>query len=217
MEVLEIHKLNDSFVESNIRSPSIPISEQIKKVERLIDFRKFSTVIDFGCGDGKFANSLSDIFTSTNFIGVDYSNDFIDYAKKNYSKKNLDFLCVNLTNDTLPIQSESVDCIFSWGVMHHINPNLYPKYQLELFRVLKSGGNIVHFYIDYMPYFFKGLNWKGILASLPGLITRKKTSVSYHYTKSDFLHKSFVEYIKDFEMQYDSFQPQRIIVIYTKK
>ena len=54
------------------------------------NFFKNKNIIDVGCGGGRYSNALR-LLKAKSITGVDYSNDGISTAKKNYKYKNISF------------------------------------------------------------------------------------------------------------------------------
>ncbi len=113
------------------------------------DFFKNKKIIDVGCGGGRYSNALK-LLKAKSVMGVDYSDDGIKIAKKNYKLKNLYFLKQNVLN--LNFKSRSFDIVFSNGVLHHTS-NLEKGIE-ELHRICKKGG-----YIYLYLYGAGGLYW----------------------------------------------------------
>lgn len=84
MTVHEIHTLKKGFSEINLRNPSLPPKRYTKKIEYFLDLHDGETVVDFGCGEGAVLFGLAKEYPNVNFIGIDYSEDLIAFAKKNY-------------------------------------------------------------------------------------------------------------------------------------
>ena len=112
-------------------------------------FFKNKKIIDVGCGGGRYSNALR-LLRAKSVIGVDYSDDGLKIAKKNYKHKNLFFLKQNVLN--LKFKSRSFDIVFSNGVLHHTS-NLEKGIE-ELHRICKKGG-----YIYLYLYGAGGLYW----------------------------------------------------------
>ena len=126
------------------------IQERFKNFK---SFKKFffknKKIIDVGCGGGRYSNALK-LLGAKSVIGVDYSDDGLKIAKKNYKHKNLFFLKQNFLN--LKFKSRSFDIVFSNGVLHHTS-NLEKGIE-ELHRICKKGG-----YIYLYLYGAGGLYW----------------------------------------------------------
>lgn len=101
-------------------------------------------ILDAGCGSGFSAMALfGDYLNAHDYLGVDIS-DSIEVAKIRFNEKGYcgDFLKADLIN--LPIPDESVDIIFSEGVLHHTDNT--EKAVSSLSKKLKVGGLFL-FYI----------------------------------------------------------------------
>lgn len=97
-------------------------------------FVKDKIVLEFGCGEGYGAKLLSEF--AARVVGIDYSKDAINSAKKNYASHNIEFICRKA--ESTKIDKEKFDVICSFQVIEHIaKPN---KFLLEVKRLLKPGG-----------------------------------------------------------------------------
>jgi SAM-dependent methyltransferase len=95
------------------------------------------TVLDVGCGMGRFAEVASSY--GANVVGVDLSSA-VDAAYGNLGERpNTAFLQTDVFE--LPLREESFDLIYSIGVLHH-TPDTRAAF-LRLPRLLKPGGRIV--------------------------------------------------------------------------
>ena len=113
------------------------------------NFFKNKTVIDVGCGGGRYSNALKNL-GAKKVYGVDYGSDGLKLAKKNYKKKNLIFMKQNVLN--LTFAENKFDIVFCNGVLHHTS-NI-DKGIKELIRVCKPGG-----FIFLFLYGTSGLFW----------------------------------------------------------
>ena len=77
------------------------LNEHMKIINELIDTKK-DMVLDAGCGYGRMAPYFD------NYVGLDFSPDFIDIAKHNYKDK--DFMVGNLKD--LPFKDNHFDWSF---------------------------------------------------------------------------------------------------------
>lgn len=99
-----------------------------------LDFVKNKNILDFGCGSGYGSKIMSKKALSV--IGVDISNNAIEYAKKNYSAENLTFLNINQIN-SLEFQKK-FDVVTSFQVIEHVSNE--KKYIETILRLLKPNG-----------------------------------------------------------------------------
>ena len=99
---------------------------------------KDKTVLDMGCGSGRFTSSLAKLGVKKVF-GVDLGRTGLKiakiYAKKN-KIKNVQYKYSSVLN--LPFKSEKFDFVFCKGVLHHTG-NL-KKGLSEFYRVMKKNG-----------------------------------------------------------------------------
>jgi len=72
--------------------------------------------LEIGCGVGATSSYLEGIYI--NYIGVDYSKEFIELANQHYSKVNVEYYCSNIKE--LKIDKE-LDLVLGIGVLHHIS------------------------------------------------------------------------------------------------
>jgi SAM-dependent methyltransferase len=105
---------------------------------------KRKIILDAGCGSGYsallfFGNKLKE----HDYLGVDIS-DAINVARERFHEKgySADFLQISLFD--LPIKNESLDMIFSEGVLHHTDNT--EKSIIYLAEKLKKGGRFL-FYV----------------------------------------------------------------------
>ena len=99
---------------------------------------KDKTVLDMGCGSGRFTIALSQLGASK-VVGVDLGKTGIEIGHKMVDKLKLDnvtFLRESVLH--LPFNNESFDFVFCKGVLHHTN-NVHRGLS-ELHRVIKKGG-----------------------------------------------------------------------------
>ena len=108
--------------------------------ERIIGFRERNlnltgkTIVDIGCGPGRFIDVAS--MAGARVIGIDFSGA-VEAAQMNFAADQNVCICqADALN--LPLRTESVDGAFSIGVLHHTpNPE---KGVEEAYRALKTGG-----------------------------------------------------------------------------
>lgn len=106
----------------------------------LKEIAKDKTILDAGCGTGKFLKQLEQV--ANKYIGIDLSNYQLDKAKQKSNKTTSDFICSNLSN--IPLDNNSVDLIISTWVLGTITDlTERDKCLNELKRVLKPNGIII--------------------------------------------------------------------------
>ena len=101
-------------------------------------------VLDYGCGPG---NDLVGFLTYTNarkVIGVDVSLKALQFASRRIALHRIDqdrceLIAISDSDDDIPLDNDSVDYIYSEGVLHHIS-NPEPKIR-EFHRILQPGSH----------------------------------------------------------------------------
>jgi len=113
-----INRLDDN-------SRQIAAEREIRTVKSLlknfydVDFKKFKTIVDYGCGDRFLENEL---------------------IKKGFDYKGFDVNNFDFNFEPAPLKDNSVDLVISLAVIEHLKR---PEKMLsESFRVLKPGGCI---------------------------------------------------------------------------
>ena len=107
----------------------------ISKISEL----KFSKLLDVGCDDGKFLNEISRKISSKTYVGIDYSENAILFAKAMSPK--IEFICGDITCDKLNL--EKFDIITLVETLEHIKPDLIPDVIKSLYRHLEQEGKII--------------------------------------------------------------------------
>lgn len=107
-----------------------------KKHQQIIkrEIKPTDRVLDAGCGYGR----TSEMIASQDYIGVDFSPDFVEEAKKRYPER--EFMVANLKK--LPFKDKEFDAAIAISVKHMIQANLgesaWNKMEKELKRVAKK-------------------------------------------------------------------------------
>ena len=136
--------------------------------ERLADAK--STVVDIGSGCGRWAHWLRDYnfrgrtFTGR-YIGVDIDAEAIAWCEQNFDAERFRFhhsshasVSYNQAGEaashyTVPEADGTVDLVVSNSLLTHVLEAELENYIKESYRLLKSGGAIMHshFNLDYPP------------------------------------------------------------------
>lgn len=134
-------------------------------------------VLEIGVGQGtdlsQFANA------GAKCHGVDITENHLRLTAANFAYRGLDASLIKSDATTLPFQDATFDCVYSFGVIHHI-----PEDQAvlrEIFRVLKPGGTLLiglYYFHSAFHHFSKvlaqgvirrqllKLGYKGLLATI---------------------------------------------------
>ena len=127
-------------------------------------------VLDAGCGNGTLSVGVSDF--GCDVLAVDVSDSVTRahaYAQRKHDSR-VHFVQGDLTN--LPVKAESVDFVYSSGVLHH-NPNTLEALRVVA-RALKPGGKIYIWLYHPEPglKFWLQLRLRSVVSPLPGPLKR---------------------------------------------
>lgn len=95
-------------------------------------------VLDIPCGVGWGTSLLK---RTTFVIGIDISNDAIDYAKKHYENKNRKFYVGDM--QSIPLKDDSIDLIICLEGFEHVTKNTGTRFIEESKRVLRPDGLLI--------------------------------------------------------------------------
>ncbi len=156
-------------------------------------------VLDYGCGPGNDVVGFSVYSNPSKMIAVDVSATAIANAKKRIAlhDKEVTFIHIDETDNSIPVESNSVDYIHSSGVLHHC-ANLSAVLK-EFQRILKPTGEIsvmvynyqsiwLHLYVAWMKQLEQNL-----YVNLPVKDAFRATTdgescpISHCYTPKEFL------------------------------
>lgn len=109
--------------------------EFAQEVLNTISFKGDEAILDIGCGEGKITAWLAQQVLHGLVIGVDISEEMINYAKKHYSAPNLTFSIGNACS--LPWEG-AFDWIFAFSCFHWVHPKQEAFAAIK--QALKPGG-----------------------------------------------------------------------------
>jgi 2-polyprenyl-6-hydroxyphenyl methylase / 3-demethylubiquinone-9 3-methyltransferase len=134
----ELKKIyNRTYVEKFLKNQS-PF-----RLNRLIKYIRLSenyNVVDFGCGNGMLMPLIADKVDS--YVGVDFSAEFIDEAKKKKQLlkiRNAEFFCSEITK-FCDDHYDSFDCAFTFDFFEHVYDDELLEILIRINKSLKKGG-----------------------------------------------------------------------------
>src|SRR5262245_29437389 len=107
-------------------------------VESQIDDGFISTILDLGCGTGRFCSGLASRF-SARVVGVDPSQRMLDQARGKRQGKSIDY--ERGTAEAIPLVDGAIDLIFMSMNFHHFRDRQQAAWECR--RVLRANGNLV--------------------------------------------------------------------------
>ncbi len=129
-----------------------------------------STIVDIGCGCGRYAHPLRDYrFKSERFtgkyVGIDIDEEMLEWCKGNFDAGRFSFHRSNHASKAyrgvengnshyhVPVADGSADFVFSTSLFTHLLEEQLGNYCQEGYRVLRSGGHMAMacFSMDHPP------------------------------------------------------------------
>ena len=132
--------------------PEVTLSVWLDAIRNRIPGKSVRTIIDVGCGTGRFSEALADLFNA-DVIGIDPSETMLSKAKENIQHPKVTFQKGKA--ESLLIKDDSASLLFLSMVYHHIESP--EKAVEEFYRVLHPGGflcirNSTKDLLDQVPY-----------------------------------------------------------------
>ena len=149
-------------------------------LKEIIIENKDKIICDIGCGCGRNL-----VFTSkyaSKLIGVDLSEESLEFAKKLVQAENLELKLGD--NLDIPLESNFSDLVISDGVCHHTGDTI--RAFKECVRILKPGGSLylaVYKKYRYYPFLYKyfGSILRLMNKSKIGHFIMENTFVVFHF------------------------------------
>ncbi|MFO0896605.1 MAG: tRNA (guanosine(46)-N7)-methyltransferase TrmB [Pirellulales bacterium] len=131
--------------------------------------------VELGTGKGLFLSAAASADPTTNFLGLEVSGKFAQYAASRLARRGLDNACVvsgdglRVFREILPAAScRAVHVYFPdpwWKARHRKRRVMCPAFLADVCRTLDSGGRL-HFWTDVEEYFQTSLE---LLTQFPEL------------------------------------------------
>lgn len=121
--------------------------------QELCEAEPFTSLVDVGCGDGRFLAQINKALPDIRTKGVDYSDRAIHLAKS--LNPTIDFEARDITK-SLPTENDRYDVLTLIEVIEHIPPADLPCFLKACANRVRSGGRI----IITVPHANKPLNPK---------------------------------------------------------
>lgn len=92
---------------------------EVKKIKKILSGLEFKSVLDVGCGNGRFV----DYFKGKKYTGFDISEKLIEICKEKYPNKEF---VVRTVENFIP-RKETLDLVFCYTVLEHVKPENLQK------------------------------------------------------------------------------------------
>ncbi|HMG74156.1 MAG TPA: methyltransferase domain-containing protein [Pyrinomonadaceae bacterium] len=104
-------------------------------VSSYLDERAITSILDLGCGTGRFSEALA-VHFDAEVIGIDPSKKMLEQARSKQTDQRVRYHVGSA--EAIPLPDESVDLVFMSMIFHHLqDPALAAR---ECRRVLRNGG-----------------------------------------------------------------------------
>jgi len=122
-----------------------------KKIQEYLDVKPGDSVLDVGCGTGKYTR----IFMRADYTGIDTSDEYLNYARKRYPFGKF----INMDAVKLTFPDQSFRFVFSASTFHHLSDEEAELAAAEMKRVCQDNGAV--YIIDNV--FPRKINFVGYL------------------------------------------------------
>jgi ubiquinone/menaquinone biosynthesis C-methylase UbiE len=156
--------------------------KHLKRIKSFFDSNELT--LDIGCGIGFWL----EYFKFEKIIGGDISFNSLKIARKRGSYFNFDYPLINLNAEKLPFKNESLNQIYSFGVLHH-TPDTEKAFR-EISRVMKKDGKLAislyyeNFFLKYFKFFRPFIKIAGYFIKVKG---RGRENMFNAKTKEEFV------------------------------
>lgn len=144
---------NDKFIPAlkfswltNFFDPFLRITMPEKEIKsellKQATIQKSENILDFGCGTATLTIMAKELFPEAFVYGVDIDSKVLGIAEQKVKKQNLNICLDTYDGSILPYQDGTFDKVVTSLVFHHLKRNQKLVALREIFRVLKSNGEL---------------------------------------------------------------------------
>ena len=141
---MTVRLINPDYLRRVAQAPDMAALKQ--RAYSQLDLVKGDRVVDVGCGPAIDTLALANIVGATgSVLGIDGDPAMVEAANQAAVDAGLGTYIKHVAGDAarLPVESGSVDALFSERVLQHITWDRCQAVVNEMFRVLKPGGRLV--------------------------------------------------------------------------
>ncbi len=104
-------------------------------------FRTSSSILEFGCGDGRLTQYLFEFAPGARVFGCDVLSEAIEACRRQFPGGRF---VTNQPTPPLPFSDGQFDLIYSYSVFTHLSEPNHRAWLRELARALRPGGVMLH-------------------------------------------------------------------------
>lgn len=129
---------NGNFTQHQYWSWGLRYLGRIQIVFDILQKLEFKSLIDIGCGDGRFLREVDNQFKGKKLLGIDYSETVISLARK--MNPDLCFIQKNIISTSL---NDRFDVATLLDVIEHIPIESIEPFMKAVSDVIRPGGNLI--------------------------------------------------------------------------
>jgi SAM-dependent methyltransferase len=134
-----VAQYNGAFTQVFCDSWGINYVSTIEFLLSRLQGEKFESVIDIGCGDGRFTQELASAFPTKRVVGIDYSRKAVTLASAMApADSQAKFICADIASEN--IENSKYDLGVLMEVFEHISPEKAEDFVGAIARLLNPGG-----------------------------------------------------------------------------
>jgi len=130
--------------------PDIPRNSDL--IIRTIKKLKIQSLIDIGCGYGRYLKSIREECPNIRLCGVDISPTQIEQARQ-YCQSYPDIQFAEINGIHLPFNENEFDVAFTYGCMIHVPYNKIESFFSEVMRIARKYGIFLESSVAEPPYY----------------------------------------------------------------
>ena len=151
-------------------------------------------IADIGCGPGKITSTLCKLASpGGSALGIDGSSTRLDYARKHYDNKGIEFVCKNILEPLGDIGT--FDFVWIRFVLEYYRDNA-PALLKNVDKILKPGGIICLIDLDH-----NSLNHFGITDRLKNVMLSMMETLETEHNFDPYIGRKLYSYI--FDLRYE--------------
>lgn len=117
-----------------------------EKIQRFIHFKNSDYVLDIGCGVGRWGDAIIPKLETGKYVGVDYTQEFIEIARNHFHDQNSKFICAPFQTLKISLEEEKelkqYDVILINGLLMYINDEDIDCCLRQIDDILRKNGFI---------------------------------------------------------------------------